>query len=92
MKIPYKNAKSSDEAFKKVETLLTSDMLKQFKIDAKLACDPSARKIKAEGSGFTLNAKFDDTSCEVDLELSFMLRPFKATILAKLEDHLKRAL
>ncbi len=92
MKIPYKMTKDANEAYKKVEALLQGDLLSKMKVDAKLNCDPGAKRIKAEGKGFTLTAEFKDSGCEVDLDLSFMLKPLKGTILAKVEDQFKRAL
>jgi hypothetical protein len=91
-KIEYKQVKSQDEAFQKVKAFITPEYLEKFQVKVSLAFDENKKETTATGQGFTLVIKFFDSYCDVDLDLSFLLRPLKTTILAKIEHQIAKNL
>ncbi len=89
VRIPYTQATSKDEAFNKIKGQVTAEYLAQFKISAEVKYDDLKKCIKAKGQGFELEMQFDDSACCFDLNLSFLLRPFKNKILDKIEGQIK---
>lgn len=92
LKINYKNVKNQDEAFLKVKSLITPEYIQKFQVKAKVVCDEATKIITASGSGFTLKLSLNDTSCDVDLELSLILRALKSKILEKIEYQISKNL
>jgi hypothetical protein len=91
-RIDYKKTKSQDEAFQKVKALITPDYLSKFHVKVDLTFDEIKRYAVATGQGFKLTMKFFDAHCEVDLDLSLLLRPLKTTILGKIEHQIEKNL
>lgn len=92
LKINYRNVTSSDEAFRKVQSHITPEYIQKFQVKADVVCDEQKKTIKASGSGFTLLLIFLENHCEVDLELSLILRALKSKIMAKIEDQISKNL
>ena len=91
-RIEYKQTKSRDEAFKKVKAFITPEYLAKFQVKVDLVFDEAKKETVATGNGFTMVMKLFDTYCDVDLELSFLLRPLKSTILGKIEHQIEKNL
>lgn len=91
-RIDYNQAKTSDEAFQKVKAFITPEYLEKFQVKVELAFDEARKITTATGQGFTLTMKFFDTYCDVDLDLSLLLRPLKSTILGKIEHQIEKNL
>jgi hypothetical protein len=92
LKINYKNITNSDDAFLKVKSFITPEYIQKFQVKADISYDDTKKIIKAKGSGFTLTLIFFDTYCNVDLELSLILRALKTKIMAKIEDQISKNL
>ncbi len=92
VKIDYKQVTNSDEAYNKVKTLITPEYVEKFQVKAEVKYDDAKKVVTAKGSGFTLTLCFEQTYCDVDLDLSFLLKPLKAKILEKIEGQIKRNL
>ncbi|MGZ3787271.1 MAG: hypothetical protein ACXVLQ_02040 [Bacteriovorax sp.] len=90
LKIDYREAKSSAEAYNKCKSVITPEYTQKFQVKADVAYDDANKKIKSTGAGFTLTLCFFDTYCEADLDLSFILRALKPKILAKIEEQVKK--
>ena len=91
-KIDYKQTKNKDEAFQKVKALITPEYLEKFHIEAELEFKESKKEAIAKGKGFTLTMKFCESHCDVDLDLSLLLRPLKTKILSKIEHQIAKNL
>jgi hypothetical protein len=91
-KIEYKQVKSKDEAFQKVKAFITPEYLEKFQVKVDLDFNETKKEAVAKGQGFTLVLKFTETYCDVDLDLSFLLRPLKSKILGKIEHQLEKNL
>ena len=92
LKINYKEVTSPDEAYAKVKAHITPEYIQKFQVKADVVCDDAKKCVKATGSGFTLTLNFYETYCDVDLELSIILRALKSKILAKIEDQVRKNL
>lgn len=92
LKINYQNVTTADEAFKKVKAIITPAYIEKFQVKADVSYDDAVKKVVAKGSGFTLELCFLVDHCEVELDLSFLLRPLKNKILEKIEGQIKKNL
>ncbi len=91
-RVNYKQVKSQDEAFQKVKAFITPEYLSKFQVKVELAFDEENKETVAKGQGFTLVIKFFDSYCDIDLDLSFLLRPLKSNILGKIEHQIEKNL
>ena len=89
-KINYQKTASKDEAYEAVKSAVTPETIEKFKVSADLSYIDAQKKITASGKGFDLRIDFMDDGVELDLSLSFMLKPFKSKILEGLEKQLVR--
>jgi len=89
MKIPYTHSQNSQQAFEAMKKKITPEYLAQFKVCAEVKYLESSNRIEAKGQGFTLLIDFSSSDCELGLDLSFLLKPFKSKILDKIGNELK---
>lgn len=92
LKINYQNVTNADQAFSKAKTLITPEYIDKFQVKADLKYDEAAKKVTAKGTGFTLVLSFLEDHCDLDLDLSFLLKPLKGKILEKIEGQIKKNL
>lgn len=91
-KINYKTVNSSEAAYLKVKGVITPEYTQKFQVKADLTYDDAKKIIKSTGTGFTLTLCFYDTYCDVDLDLSIILRALRPKILAKIEAQIEKNL
>jgi hypothetical protein len=89
-KIDYKKAKSNQEAYDLVKNNITAEKIQKFKVNAELKYYPENNKIVASGTGFTLTMVFRDSRVEMDLDLSFILKPLRGKIEGALENEIQK--
>lgn len=92
VKISYQKATNADDAFNKAKALITPEYIEKFQVKADIKYDDAAKKVTAKGSGFTLNLVFLQDHCDLDIDLSFLLKPLKGKILEKIEGQIKKNL
>ncbi len=92
LKIDYKQLANADEAYAKVKTLITPAYIEKFQVKADVKYDDAKKLVTAKGSGFTLTLCFLEKACDVDLDLSFLLKPLKSKILGKIEGQITKNL
>ncbi len=90
LKVPYKNVKTKEEAYKQAQEVITPEYIAKWKVKADINCDDAKNCIHAKGKGFALELVFTDDEAMVKCDLSMMLRPFKKTVLETIENKLKR--
>ncbi|MCP4912993.1 MAG: hypothetical protein GY909_07730 [Oligoflexia bacterium] len=90
LRVSYYKAQTMEEAYNLAKAEITPEYVEKFKVKADISYNPGSGLMTAKGKGFTLTLKFDDTKVVVDLELSFMLKAFKGTILDTIERKLKK--
>ena len=91
-KIEYVQLANADLAYAKVKELITPEYIQKFQVKADIKYDDAKKLVTAKGTGFTLVLCFLEKHCEVDLDLSFLLKPLKTKILEKIEGQIKRNL
>lgn len=92
LKIPYTQVTSSSEAYNKARQVITPEYIEKFQVKTDLNYDEVAKKVIAKGSGFTLILSFLEDHCDLDLDLSFLLKPLKGKIMEKIEWQIKKNL
>ncbi len=92
LKIPYKKVTNREDAYKAAKSLLTPEYLEKFQIKFDLSFDDAEKKACAKGSGFLLELLFHEEACQVNLDLSFLLKPLKNSILEKVKSQIERNL
>ena len=92
MKIDYKQITDATAAYAKVKQVITPEFISKFQVKADINYDDANKQVSAKGSGFKLDLCFYEKHCEVDLDLSFLLKPLKKTILEKIESQIKKNL
>lgn len=86
--VDYKETDNKNDAYIAVKKAVTPELLAKFKVTAKIEYMDDL--IVAKGKGFKLEMEFDDNSCFVKLDLSFLLKPLKSKVLEGIEKQLKR--
>jgi hypothetical protein len=92
LKIDYKEVTNAEEAYRKVKQLITPEYIQKFQVKADITYDDAAKRVSAKGSGFKLDLCFLEKHCDLDLDLSFLLKPLKGKILEKIEGQIKKNL
>lgn len=90
LKVRYSKLSSREEAYKEACSIITPEYIEKWKVKADITYDESSSKIKAKGKGFALELAFKEEAAEVSCDLSFMLKPFKKTVLETIENKLKK--
>ncbi len=89
LKIPYANItdkkKGYDEAKKRIP-----EVIEKFGVKAEVNTDDANHSFSAKGSGFEARIQFTDTEAVVNVDLGFLLKPFKGKILETIEKQLKK--
>jgi predicted secreted protein len=89
VKVQYVKCSSADEAYAYAKSKITDDYIAKFQVKADVSYDDSNANMKASGKGFDLELNFKEDHVLIDLNLSMMLRPFKKTVLSRIEGELK---
>lgn len=92
IELNYIKLANKDEAYEAVKSKVNEEMMKKFKVTAKVSSDDEAKKITAKGKGFELKLNFLDSKLVADLDLSFLLKPLRSKINTELEKELNRVI
>ena len=88
--VKYSFASDASDAFNKVKSSLSSDLLERFGMKADIQFFPDQGKMCAKGKGFELNVDFGQSSLNIDLNLGFLLKPFHSKVISVLETEFKK--
>ena len=93
LSVLFQKSKDKNQAYHAVKGQITPFYLDKwkFKVD-RLDYNEETCKIYAEGKKFRLSFFFSDTSVEVELDVSLIYRPFKASVLSKIESELRKVI
>ena len=89
----YRNANNSTEAFEIAQNSISEvskSMVEKFKL--KYSFDAGQKRIEAKGKGIELALVFHDTSVDLLMKLSFLVRPFKDKISSGILKELEKTL
>lgn len=92
LRLSYNKVDNQADAFRTVKKSITPAHMEKYKVKANFDYDESNHRITAKGKGFTLKVDFKDSAAELNLDLSFMLKPLKGQVLASLEKEFKSVL
>lgn len=81
----YKKSEDFEQAYANVKNYITPENIKKFKVKAEINYDKKNKKMIATGKGFTLTVLFDDSKVDLNLKLSFILKPIRKTVLNQME-------
>jgi hypothetical protein len=90
LKVNYNSAKDKNEAYEMVEKAVTPEYIAKWKIKAQLTYEPDKQIISAKGKGFKLTLDFKDSYLEVNLDVSFLLRPLGKRFLKSINEELEK--
>ncbi|MBT4792671.1 MAG: hypothetical protein HON90_13945 [Halobacteriovoraceae bacterium] len=86
--IEYSQVESKNDAYLAVKSAITPELLARFQVKATI--DYFDDYIMAKGKGFKLKMEFNTSSCDVYLDLAFLLKPLRAKITDAIEKQIKR--
>lgn len=86
----YKKSKDFEEAYANVKNYITPENIQKFKVKAQIDYDKKNKKMVATGKGFTLTVLFDDSKVDLELKLSFILKPIRKTVLRQMDKEFSR--
>jgi len=92
LEIPYQNVTNKEDAFKKLKGLLHPDTFAQYGLKCDVRSDEYRCSADASGKGFDVNLECLDDKAIVEINLSFMLKPFKNKIADTIERKAKSLL
>ena len=89
----YKNINSGGEAFELASNaLINAQSNNLFPVKVDFEVDRSMKVIEGRGKGFGVKLSFSDSSVDIYVDLSFMLKPIKGKIINGIETELKKYL
>ncbi len=91
MRIDYVKSGNATEALENVKTNISEEHLEKMQVKADIT-DNGSDLLEAKGKGFDLTVKFYENYLDLDLNLSFMLKPFKGKIVGYLEREVKKVI
>ena len=91
MRIDYDKSSNAKEALANVKANISEEHLEKMQVKAEIT-DNGSDLLEAKGKGFDFTVNFHDNYLEMDLSLSFMLKPFKGKILGYLEKEVKKVI
>lgn len=89
LKVPYANITDKKQGYDQAKKLIP-EVIQKFGVSAQVDNDDATSTFKAKGSGFEAKIQFTDTEAIVNLDLGFLLKPFKGKILETIEKQIKK--
>lgn len=89
LKVPYANITDKKKAYDEARKLIPQ-VIEKFGIKADVTNDDANHSFSAKGSGFEAKIAFTDTEAVVNVDLGFLLKPFKGKILETIEKQIKK--
>lgn len=89
LKIPYSQITDKKQGYDQAKKLIP-EVIAKFGVSADVKNDDAATTLIAKGSGFEAKIQFNDTEAVVNIDLGFLLKPFKGKILDTIEKQIKK--
>jgi len=90
LQVKYNKVKNQKEAYEVAKNEITQEYISKWNIPCDVSYDEGKCLVNAKGKGFSLVISFDDQAANVKLELSFLFKAFKKTVLEKIEHKLQK--
>ena len=85
-KVKYQNASGQKEAFDIVQKAITPEYISKWKVKAEIVCEPENWLIWAKGKGFR------ETHLDINLDVSFLLKPLSGKISNSINEELEKVI
>lgn len=92
LSVKYKQLSTAQEAYQEALKQITPEYINKWNLKADVTCDEPSKSMVAKGKGFDLTLKFLESECQVTLNLSFLLKPFKSNVLEQIQRKLEKHL
>lgn len=89
LKIPYAQITDKKQGYDQAKKLIP-EVIAKFGVKATVDNDDAHSTLKAKGSGFDAKIEFKDSEAVVNLDLGFLLKPFKGKIMETIEKQIKK--
>lgn len=89
VKVPYANITDKKKGYDEAKKLIPQ-VIEKFGVKADVKNDDANHSFTAKGSGFEAKVQFTDTEAVVNVDLGFLLKPFKGKILETIEKQIKK--
>ena len=89
IKVPYAQITDKKDGYEKAKQLIP-DVISKFGVSADVKNDDANTTLSAKGSGFEAKIQFTETEAIVNVDLGFLLKPFKGKILETIEKQIKK--
>ena len=89
LKVPYAQITDKKQGYEEAKKLIP-EVIAKFGVAADVQNDDATSTLKAKGSGFEAKIEFKDAEAVVNVDLGFLLKPFKGKILETIEKQIKK--
>lgn len=89
LKVPYSQITDKKQGYDQAKKLIP-EVIQKFGVSADVKNDDANTTLSAKGSGFEAKIEFKDTEAVVNVDLGFLLKPFKGKILDTIEKQIKK--
>lgn len=89
LRIPYANITDKTKGYEEAKKRIP-EVIEKFGVKAEVNTDDANSSFSAKGTGFTASLNFLETEVVVNVDLGFMLKPFKGKILETIEKQIKK--
>ena len=89
LKVPYAQFTDKKQGYEEAKKLIP-EVIQKFGVTADMKNDDANSTVVAKGSGFEAKIQFTDTEAIVNVDLGFLLKPFKGKILETIEKQIKK--
>ena len=89
LKVPYSNITDKKLGYDQAKVLIP-EVIAKFGVSADVKNDDANSTLVAKGSGFEAKIEFRETEAIVNIDLGFLLKPFKGKIMETIEKQIKK--
>jgi hypothetical protein len=89
LKVPYSQITDRKQGYEQAKKLIP-EVISKFGVSADVKGDDATSTLSAKGSGFEAKIEFKETEAIVNVDLGFLLKPFKGKILDTIEKQIKK--
>ena len=89
LKVPYAQITDKKLGYEQAKKLIP-EVISKFGVSAEVHNDDATSTLKAKGSGFEAKIEFKETEAVVNVDLGFLLKPFKGKIMETIEKQIKK--
>ena len=89
LKVPYSQITDKKQGYEQAKKLIP-EVISKFGVKADVKDNDATSTLEAKGSGFEAKIEFKDTEAVVNVDLGFLLKPFKGKIMETIEKQIKK--